>query len=1249
MSELHAKRPSSVKNTVFWYAVALLCLALTPGSALRSSDEARADQSKSLDLTAYSCAHDLPSGAVRTLHVGQYIKGTYFEWEQTSEQDWRGGRLVCVNLLKPEVRPLDSTEIETFIRDSAQVGQATERALTRPTIQIPLASEIPPKSVNPFEGKDVLPMPLPRAIPSPSGSGVGTRDRQSSAEPPPIEMSVSRTKPSTLHNDPQTRPAPGRSTGGEATFDQRGRAIERPALIGFDDRQRVSNSTVTPWNTMAYMLQAFPGPRPGAELIFRCSGVIVSPYVVLTAGHCVHDNDLNGFASKIAVFPGQNQFTFGSPVFRPFDFNSDWSNIRITQTWGQISAGDTRPVDEYRYDFAAVYFSTPFTHTDTFIPVIYGDTRTTVNTAGYPGRVRGFSNNLGLWGTFGAETNISVSTYRDIHLREFAIDASTGQSGSPYWVIEPSTQQRFLVGVLSYGGNIDVNDQSGGPWYDEWNQPLVSSWVSYAPPGDPTYDLEVTVAGGGTVTSDSESLECDESASPCTGEFLNGEKVRLLAANNGEWVFDRWAGPCSDNAIFCDVVMTQDIGVAAIFTQDADSSRTLSVSVQTGGTVTSSPAGVDCRDSCEARFEAGESVTLTATPDESYTFVQWTGDCEGPGSCAITMSADQSVSAEFALQSEADGRELSVVVGGNGEVTSSPLGISCPNSCEAQFGFGETVELEAEASAGWSFDGWGGACSGNSECQVTMNDAKIVSASFSQAQAPSGGNVSVSVTGSGVVTSDPNGINCGVNCQAFFSDGELLTLTATPDSGWIFTGWSGVCDGVGVCVVAASGNVQVSASFAEATGDECSGDKSSLCSVAVSASFSGNINEAGDADYIRLSTPAGTYIVEQTGGTLSDVRFTVRSAEDEDDIIDNNVTDEDTLTDSVSFDAQTSVSWIQVESESGTGLGSYTLSISREDGCSSDKTSSCEVATDNVFFGRVGDSRQQDFVQITTRPGDGYKLTVLEGALADPLVVVRSNSQSSDFLAQNFDGDLLDSVSFTAEDFVTWAQVYSLSGSNTGSYSFLVTETEVVTPDDCADDQTSNCAIAIGSTFFGRIGAPDDTDLIRANLEIGQEYTFSLIGGTLEDSLIVIRSESGGFLGQNFDGSLTQSVEFVAQTDTVWVEASSLSGNEEGSYFIALDEGPLAEEPSIPQPSDEIGNPSDVPNNPGPPNPSDVPRPDPVNPSDVPPPPPAPDPEPDPDPVVPSETPPPAPDPEPEPPPPPQPEPQPDPDPPQPS
>lgn len=55
--------------------------------------------------------------------------------------------------------------------------------------------------------------------------------------------------------------------------------------------------------------------------------------------------------------------------------------------------------------------------------------------------------------------------------------------------------------------------------------------------------------------------------------------------------------------------------------------------------------------------------------------------------------------------------------------------------------------------------------------------------------------------GSGVVMSDPAGIDCGDTCTADFVQGAQVTLSATPSASSIFAGWSGSCSGAATCVV----------------------------------------------------------------------------------------------------------------------------------------------------------------------------------------------------------------------------------------------------------------------------------------------------------------------------------------------------------------------------------------------------------------------------------------------------------------
>jgi DNA-binding beta-propeller fold protein YncE len=67
--------------------------------------------------------------------------------------------------------------------------------------------------------------------------------------------------------------------------------------------------------------------------------------------------------------------------------------------------------------------------------------------------------------------------------------------------------------------------------------------------------------------------------------------------------------------------------------------------------------------------------------------------------------------------------------------------------------------------------------------------------------------------GAGAVTGQAGGIDCATACEIELSAGSELSLTATPDAGFAFAGWSGACAGGGECAVAMDRAKTVSAEF----------------------------------------------------------------------------------------------------------------------------------------------------------------------------------------------------------------------------------------------------------------------------------------------------------------------------------------------------------------------------------------------------------------------------------------------------
>jgi hypothetical protein len=148
------------------------------------------------------------------------------------------------------------------------------------------------------------------------------------------------------------------------------------------------------------------------------------------------------------------------------------------------------------------------------------------------------------------------------------------------------------------------------------------------------------------------------------------------------------------------------------------------------GSITSSPAGVNCGSTCLFEWAHGTTVALNAAADPGSVFIGWSGGgCSGTGSCTVALNADTTVTATFSAL-----RTLTVhkTGSGSGTVTSSPAAISCGATCSGQFNGGTSVTLTAAAVSGSKFSGWSGDCSGTGTCTLTMSANHTVTAAFAK-------------------------------------------------------------------------------------------------------------------------------------------------------------------------------------------------------------------------------------------------------------------------------------------------------------------------------------------------------------------------------------------------------------------------------------------------------------------------------------------------------------------------------------
>lgn len=317
-----------------------------------------------------------------------------------------------------------------------------------------------------------------------------------------------------------------------------------------------------------------------------------------------------------------------------------------------------------------------------------------------------------------------------------------------------------------------------------------------------TLVVETTGDGTGNVTSTPDGIDCGNN-SDCEATFINKADVTLTATPDEGSKFAGWIG-CTSKTNICKLGMKTDKAISAKFI----AIHTLSVDIEGNGsgTVTSKPAGINCSSDCTEGYLSGTKVTLSAKATTGSKFIEWSGACTGTSTCTVTMNEATQVIAKF----DKIMHKLTVNKVGNGTINSSPAGINCGDDCIEDFLPKTSVTLTATPDANNAFAGWTGCKSKTNVCTISMTAAKTVTANFKPAFML---NVTLSGSGSGVVTSKPAGLNCGIDCDENYVSNTKVTLSAKAAKNSSFAGWTGACVGTKTCSVTMAEAKNVTAMF----------------------------------------------------------------------------------------------------------------------------------------------------------------------------------------------------------------------------------------------------------------------------------------------------------------------------------------------------------------------------------------------------------------------------------------------------
>jgi formylglycine-generating enzyme required for sulfatase activity len=288
-------------------------------------------------------------------------------------------------------------------------------------------------------------------------------------------------------------------------------------------------------------------------------------------------------------------------------------------------------------------------------------------------------------------------------------------------------------------------------------------------------------------------------SSPYTIE--EGSSVSLTANPDDGYSFDDWSGDLtgSDNPVT--FTMNSDVTVTANFVEDVPTQYTLTIGISndSDGTGTINPlAGT-------YNYNYNTSVTVTASPNTNMYFNGWYDSQTGGVVVSSNLSYTFNITEDtelYAYFTNVPTYNLTINYGGNGSGN-----VSLNPQPPYYQGDDTIVTLTISPDTGSSFSGWTDSTglttvTPNVEYTVMMNQDRTYEANFTINQYT----LSTNVVGNGSITLDPTG--------GTYDYGTVVTVEATPDTGWSFDSWSGDLTGsTNPTTITMDGDKSITATF----------------------------------------------------------------------------------------------------------------------------------------------------------------------------------------------------------------------------------------------------------------------------------------------------------------------------------------------------------------------------------------------------------------------------------------------------
>ena len=193
------------------------------------------------------------------------------------------------------------------------------------------------------------------------------------------------------------------------------------------------------------------------------------------------------------------------------------------------------------------------------------------------------------------------------------------------------------------------------------------------------------------------------------GTFASGTQVSLTATPNAGYSFSGWSNGSTANPVT--VTLNSNTTITANF-QVIVNSYTLTVTAGEGGTVTGG-----------GEYEEGTEVTITATAEEGYTFVNWSN---GSTESSISISVSENINLEATFE-ELPKYQVTLNDPEGGEISASSGSILISSG---EFYQGFVITLIAIPDDGYRFKQWIGIDNSSNQIEISIDSEIEISAEF---------------------------------------------------------------------------------------------------------------------------------------------------------------------------------------------------------------------------------------------------------------------------------------------------------------------------------------------------------------------------------------------------------------------------------------------------------------------------------------------------------------------------------------